>query len=133
MKSASETAALLLLAALSSNGPAPDVAAQGEPVAEPLPLSDRRGATWAERLAVSKPEHADRALAGVWEWHSMRIVVAEDAWNCLPTGHCNFVLLDRAGMVVIAGVALERPAVQAKTGLTWIGPDGRGMKASALP
>ena len=91
----------------------------------------RRGATAEERARVSDPTHAEQALAGVWEWGSFRIVVAEDLFNCLPSGHCPFALLDRWGGPVLTGLALERPAL-AGGGLIWRRPDGRVMRANPL-
>ena len=90
----------------------------------------RRGATAGERAAVSEPLYTDRALTGTWRWGPFRIVAAEDAWNCLPSGHCPFVLLDSHGTVRLEGIALERPSVCAGGVLIWITPDGGLTRAS---
>ena len=94
-----------------------------------LQAAERRGATEAERKAVSDPQFLDRALAGVWQWGSYLIVVAEDAFNCLPSGHCPFILLDRFTAVAVQGIALERPAI-AGGSLVWTQPDGSLVQAA---
>ncbi len=92
----------------------------------------RRGATAGERAAVSGPAYLSRALAGVWRWGNYRVVVAEDLFNCIPSGHCPFVLLDSAGVVVVRGIALERPGI-AGGALIWTGPDGNLRTARPAP
>ena len=97
-----------------------------------LPDALRRGASAAERIPVSNPENLGHALAGVWQWGQFRIVVAEDLMNCMPTGHCPFAVLDRAGVVIFRGMALERPEINGPA-LVWTEPDGRIIRAHPAP
>ena len=98
-------------------------------IADRLDIVQRRGATEDERRAVSDPQFLDRALAGVWQWGSFRIVVAEDPFNCLPSGHCPFVLIGSLGAVPVQGIALERPGVAGDGSLVWIEPSGALVRA----
>lgn len=107
-------AAALTLAALSA-------------AAEPDPWA-RRGASDAERSAVSSADWLTQARAGAREWGSWRIVVAEDPFNCGAGKWCPWALIDRDGFVRARGIALERPWIEGKA-IRWIDPDGTLMTA----
>lgn len=117
----------ILLVFILAGAPAAQTARDGLAA---LPAEERRGATEAERKAVSEPQFLNRSLAGVWQWGSYRIVAAEDAFNCLPTGHCPFVLLDRHNAVAVQGIALERPSIADGDSLSWVQPDGSLVRAA---
>ena len=121
-------ASLIAAALLAGQAPAQDPPR----AAIPLPVEQRRGADAGERTAVSDGHLLDRARAGVWDWGPFRIVVAEDAFNCHPSGHCPFSLLNGSGVVILDGTALERPSTAGQS-LVWTEPDGSVMRATPAP
>lgn len=98
------------------------------PAAAELGPGARRGASGAERSAVSSAEWRTQARAGTWEWGSWRIVVAEDPFNCGAGKWCPWALIDRDGFVRARGIALERPWIEGSA-IRWIDPDGTLMTA----
>ena len=104
------------------------LAAGAVPAEGPLFAGElRRGADDSERRMISRERWADVALASVTGWGSWRIVVAEDAFNC-HGAWCPWVLVDRNGIIHLAGVARERPRIKGDA-LSWIRPDGTLMTA----
>ncbi len=89
----------------------------------------RRGASEAERAAVSSEEWRSQARAGVWEWGSWRIVVAEDPFNCEAARWCPWALIDKNGFVRARGIALEQPRIEGNA-IHWVDPEGALMVAA---
>ena len=98
-----------------------------QPVRLPLgSLAERRGATSAERRALGAELPEDQSRAGVWNYDSFQVVVAEDPSGCEQFTWCRFAVLE-SGDVVLSGIAREAPelaVVNDGVELVWETPEG---------
>ncbi len=98
-----------------------------QPVRLPLSsLAERRGATSAERQALAAGLPEDQLRAGVWNYDSFQVVVAEDPFGCEQFTWCRFAVMEN-GDVVLSGIARETPelaVVADGVELVWETPEG---------